>query len=128
MTNSDIHFIIESYMDKEKILIGVIFGILAQTMTFFQLQGPIKYDWFKNHYWLVVLMGIPISMLFMFSVKNMILAYGGEMWPSRLIGFSIGAIVFTYFSWSLFGEPLTLKTIICLFLAVSILMVQLFMK
>jgi hypothetical protein len=28
----------------------------------------------------------------------------------------------------LFGEPLTLKTIICLFLAVSILMVQLFMK
>jgi hypothetical protein len=28
----------------------------------------------------------------------------------------------------LFGEPLTLKTIICLILAVSILMVQLFMK
>lgn len=128
MTNSDIHFIIESYMDKEKILIGVIFGILAQTMTFFQLQGPLKYEWFKNHYWLVVLMGIPISMLFMFSVKNMILAYGGEMWPSRLIGFSIGAIVFTYFSWSLFGEPLTLKTIICLLLAILILMIQLFMK
>jgi multidrug transporter EmrE-like cation transporter len=115
-------------MDKEKILIGVIFGILAQTMTFFQLQGPLKYEWFKNHYWLVVLMGIPISMLFMFSVKNMILAYGGEMWPSRLIGFSIGAIVFTYFSWSLFGEPLTLKTIICLLLAILILMIQLFMK
>jgi len=128
LTNSDIHFIIESYMDKEKILIGVIFGILAQTMTFFQLQGPLKYEWFKNHYWLVVLMGIPISMLFMFSVKNMILAYGGEMWPSRLIGFSIGAIVFTYFSWSLFGEPLTLKTIICLLLAILILMIQLFMK
>ena len=110
------------------LLIGMLFGFAAQTMTFFQLQGSLKFDWFKNHYWLVVLMGIPISMLFMFSVKNMILAYGGEMWPSRLIGFSIGAIVFTYFSWSLFGEPLTLKTIICLFLAVSILMVQLFMK
>lgn len=115
-------------MDVSKLLIGVLFGVIAQIMTFFQLQGPIKYDWFKNHYWLVVLMGIPISMLFMFSVKNMVLAFGGQMWPSRLIGFSIGAIVFTYFSWSLFGEPLTLKTIICLFLAVSILMVQLFMK
>jgi len=77
-------------MDKEKLLVGVLFGVIAQTMTFFQLQGPIKYEWFKNNYWLVVLMGIPISMLFMFSVKNMILAYGGEMWPSRLIGFSIG--------------------------------------
>ena len=47
-------------MDKEKLLVGVLFGLIAQTMTFFQLQGPIKYDWFKNHYWLVVLMGIPI--------------------------------------------------------------------
>jgi len=115
-------------MDKEKLLIGVLFGIIAQTLTFFQLQGSMKYEWFKNNYWLVVLMGIPISMLFMYSVKNMISAYGGEMWPSRLIGFSIGAIVFTYFSWSLFGEPLTMKTIICLILSFSILAVQLFMK
>ena len=115
-------------MDKEKLFIGVVFGILAQTLTFFQLQGQLKYDWFKNHYWLVVLMGIPVSMLFMYSVKNMVTAYGGEMWPSRLIGFSIGAIVFTYFSWSLFGEPLTMKTIICLILSFSILGVQLFMK
>jgi multidrug transporter EmrE-like cation transporter len=116
------------FMDKEKLLIGVLFGILAQTLTFFQLQGPMKYEWFKNHYWLVVLMGIPVSMLFMYSVKSMISAYGGEMWPSRLIGFSIGAVVFTYFSWSLFGEPLTMKTIICLILSFSILGVQLFIK
>lgn len=111
-----------------KLLIGILFGVIAQTLTFFQLQGSIKYDWFKNNYWLVVLMGIPVSMLFMYSVKNMVIAYGGEIWPSRLIGFSIGAIVFTYFSWFLFGEPFTTKTIICLILAFSILMVQLFMK
>jgi hypothetical protein len=115
-------------MDKEKLLIGIIFGIIAQILTFFQLQGQLKYEWFKNHYWLVVLIGIPVSMLFMYSVKNMVSAYGGEMWPSRLIGFSIGAIVFTYLSWSLFGEPLTIKTIICLVLSFSILGVQLFMK
>ena len=115
-------------MDKEKLFIGVVFGIIAQTLTFFQLQGQLKYEWFKNNYWLVVLMGIPVSMLFMFSVKNMVSAYGGEMWPSRLIGFSIGAVVFTYFSWVIFGEPLSLKTIICLILSFSILGVQLFMK
>lgn len=111
-----------------KLLIGIVFGIIAQIIVFFQLQGQLKYEWFKNHYWLVVLMGIPVSMLFMYSVKNLIMAYNGEMWPSRLIGFSIGVIVFTYFSWSLFGETLTTKTIICLVLAFSILMVQLFMK
>jgi multidrug transporter EmrE-like cation transporter len=77
---------------------------------------------------MTVMMGIPISMLFMYSVKNMIIAYNGQMWPSRLIGFSIGAVVFTWLSWLIFKEPLTLKTIVCLILAIGILIIQLFWK
>lgn len=115
-------------VNVSNLLIGIFFGLLAQIATFYQLQGPMKYEWFKNHYWLTVLMGIPISMMFMLSVKNMILAFDGQMWPSRLIGFSIGAMVFTYMSWMLFNEPLTLKTFVCLMLAFGILMVQLFWK
>ena len=115
-------------MNVSKLTIGIIFGIIAQIIVFFQLQGQMKYDWFKNHYWAVVLMGIPASMFFMYSVKNMIVAYDGQMWPSRLIGFSLGAIVFTYFSWYLFNEPFSTKTIICLFLSFAILAIQLFVK
>jgi multidrug transporter EmrE-like cation transporter len=115
-------------MDIKKLVMGIFFGIIAQIVVFFQLQGPMKYDWFKNHYWLVVLLGIPASMFFMYSVKNMVIAYNGQMWPSRLIGFSIGAIVFTYFSWSLFNEPITTKTLICLLLSFTILGIQLFVK
>ena len=110
------------------LMIGILFGFIAQVMTFFQLQGPIKYDWFKNHYWLTVLMGIPISMLFMYSVKNMIIAFDGQMWPSRLIGFSIGAMVFTWLSWKVFNEPITLKTLVCLLLSAGILIIQLVWK
>jgi hypothetical protein len=110
------------------LLVGMFFGFLAQVATFFQLQGPMKYEWFKNHYWLTVLMGIPISMLFMYSVKNMIIAFDGQMWPSRLIGFSIGAMVFSWLSWIVFSEPITMKTFICLMLALAILLVQLFVK
>lgn len=110
------------------LLVGIVFGFLAQVSTFFQLQGPLKYEWIKNHYWMTVMMGIPISMLFMYSVKNMIIAYNGQMWPSRLIGFSIGAVVFTWLSWLIFKEPLTLKTIVCLILAIGILIIQLFWK
>lgn len=110
------------------LLIGIAFGFFAQVLTFFQLQGQMKFDWIKEHYWLTVLMGIPISMLFMYSVKNMILAFNGEMWPSRLIGFSIGAIVFTILSWLVFSEPLTTKTYVCLFLSFMILIIQLFWK
>lgn len=115
-------------IDLKKLLIGMIFGLVAQIGTFFQLQGQMKYTWFKEHYWLTVLLGIPISMLFMFSVKNMVIAFDGQMWPSRLIGFSIGAMVFTWLSWLIFKEPLNLKTIICLILALAILLIQLFWK
>ena len=110
------------------LLIGILLGFLAQTLTFFQLQGSLKYEWFKNNYWLTVFMGIPISMLFMESVKQMVTAYGGQLWPSRLIGFSIGAIVFTWLSWWLFKEPLTMKTMVSLLFAVGILCVQIFWK
>ncbi len=110
------------------LIIGIIFGFLAQVGTFFQLQGQMKYQWIKDHYWLTVLLGIPISMLFMYSVKNMVIAFEGQMWPSRLIGFSIGAIVFTLLSWVIFKEPLTLKTGVCLVLAAGILLIQLLWK
>jgi len=110
------------------LLIGMFFGFLAQVATFYQLQGPLKFEWFKNNYWLTVLMGIPISMLFMYSVKNMVIAFDGQMWPSRLIGFSIGAIVFSWLSWAVFNESITMKTFICLVLALGILLVQLFVK
>lgn len=74
------------------------------------------------------MMGIPISILFMYSVKNMVMAFDGQMWPSRLIGFSIGAMVFTWLSWSVFNEPITTKTLVCLLLSAAILIIQLVWK
>jgi hypothetical protein len=115
-------------MQVNKLIIGIVFGIIAQIIVFFQLQGQLKYEWFRSNYWLTILMGIPSSICFMYSVKSLVEAYGGQMWPSRLIGFSLGATVFTFFSWYLFSEPFTTKTVICLALSVAILAVQLFMK
>ena len=115
-------------MNMKPLLIGMFFGLIAQVLTFFQLQGQLKYEWFKTHYWVIVLMGIPISMTFMYSVENIIIAFSGEMWPSRLIGFSIGAISFAALSYIIFNEPITAKTLICLGLAFTILVIQLFVK
>ena len=107
---------------------GILFGIAAQILTFLQLQGQMKIEWFKNHPILMAFMGVPISLLFMTSVKNMVMAYDGQIWPSRLIGFGIGVIVFTIMSHYLFKEPLTLKTLVCLGLGVCIILIQLFWK
>jgi multidrug transporter EmrE-like cation transporter len=110
------------------IIYGIIWGVLAQIATFMQLQGQLKYEWMKQYTWIVVLMGIPISFMFMQSVKHFVLAFGGEIWPSRLLGFGIGVIIFTIMSELMFKEPFTLKTGICLFLGVLIILTQLFWK
>jgi multidrug transporter EmrE-like cation transporter len=64
----------------------------------------------------------------MTSVKNLILAFNGELWPSRLIGFVIGVFVYTIMSIYMFDEPLKTKTLVCLGLAGVILCIQLFWK
>lgn len=111
-----------------KLLYGILLGLVAQTLTFIQLQGLYKWQWMKDKMWAVVLLGIPISALFMFSVRFMVEHFDGQLWPSRLIGFAVGTIVFATMSVILFGEPITSKTWICLFLALCILLIQLFWK
>jgi multidrug transporter EmrE-like cation transporter len=64
----------------------------------------------------------------MLSVKNMVIAYDGQIWPSRLIGFGIGVVVFTAMSYWLFKEPMTPKTFTCLCLGVVIILIQILWK
>jgi len=107
---------------------GILWGLIAQIATFIQLQGQLKYDFLKQNTWFTVMMGLPISFMFMQSVKNFVLAFNGEIWPSRLLGFGIGVIVFTIMSELLFKEPFTLKTGVCLGLGLLIILTQIFWK
>lgn len=107
---------------------GILWGLAAQITTFLQLQGRLKYDLLKENMWFTILMGIPISFMFMQSVKHFVDAFDGEIWPSRLLGFGLGVIVFAAMSTILFKEPFTAKTGICLFLGLLIILTQLFWK
>lgn len=107
---------------------GFLYGIIGQILTFLQLQGNIKYGWFKNYPILLLLGAIPISVCFIKSVEYLVAAYNGEIWASRLIGFGIGVVVFAIMSWWLFKEPFLLKTAVCIILAIAILLIQIFWK
>lgn len=110
------------------LLKGFIYGLIAQIVTFLQLQGQLRYSILKNNTWFVVLLGLPISYLFMISVRYFVAAYDGQIWPSRLIGFGIGVVVFSLMSHWLFKEPFTLKTLICLGLGSLIVLIQILWK
>ena len=111
-----------------KLLLGVLFGILGQVMSFLQLQGSINYGWYQKYPIIVLLSSIPAAWFYIKSVENLVNWGNGELWPSRLIGFGLGIIIFVTLSWILFKEPITLKTLICLMLSASILLVQIFWK
>lgn len=109
--------------------LGMLFGALAQLITFIQIQGQFKWPWFKEHPFLVSLIGgLPISYLFIYSVKHFVAFFDGQLWPPRLISFAIGVLIFTTMTYLWFREPLTIKTGITLLLALAIISIQVFWK
>lgn len=115
-------------INRMNLILGIVYGVLGQILVFFQIQGSLKYQFLQDHKWLVLLSGIPITWLFIESVRNIYDWSGGQLWPGRLIGFSIGIVVFTAMSVILFDEGISAKTGICLFLSILILAIQIFWK
>lgn len=115
-------------MDYSKILLGILFGIIGQIGTFLQLQGGYKFGWYNDYKWVIILASVPLGWVYIQSVNYFIAGFGGQIWPSRLLGFGVGVIVFTLMSHYLFKEPLDLKNGVCLLLGFTIVLVQLLVK
>ena len=105
-----------------------MYGLVAQVGSFMQLQGAMKYGWYQKYLWLVLLVSVPLSWLYIKSVEHFVAAFDGQLWPSRLIGFGLGIIVFSVMSHYLFKEPFSPKTIVCLGLGLTIIALQIFWK
>ena len=107
---------------------GVIYGVIGQVLSFIQLQAGIKWGWTQKYGWALMLLGLPISLSFMHSVKNFILAFDGEIYPSRILGFAVGIVVFVIMGWVLFKEGISAKTGVCLLLSLVIILIQVLWK
>lgn len=107
---------------------GILYGLIGQILSFMQLQGSIKYGWTEKYLWIILLVGIPNTWLYMQSVGHFISAFNGSLWESRILGFSIGVIVFATMGWLLFGETINIKTAVSLLLALTIVLIQVLWK
>lgn len=110
-----------------KLFYALILAIIAQIISFIQLQGQLVWKFPKENPYVMMLLGLPISLIFIKTTKIFNQHFDAN-WPGRLIGFGLGIIIFTIMSWVIFKEVPTFKTIVCLSLAFIIVLLQVFWK
>lgn len=110
-----------------KVIYALLLGAIGQVLSFIQLQTQTIWKFPKDNPLVMMLLGLPISLIFIYSTKMMNEHFQAS-WPGRLIGFGVGVIIFTIMSWLLFKEHPTPKTLVCLGLAFTIVTLQIFWK
>jgi len=108
-----------------KLWYAIIAQMLGSVIAFYQLQGWVIWPekpWLKSLWW-IYLTSLLIAPLF-YQATKLSYEHFGTFWNMRLAGFGIGTIVFGIMAWWLIGEIPTLKTIISILLAVSIILIQ----
>lgn len=117
-------------MDVKNFAIGIICYFFAQGLAYFQTNGQFISEWFaKNPLMVSIFVGVPTGMMYIYGTKYLVLATPeGMLWPSRILAFATGIVVFALFTYLFTGEGVTLKTGVCLALAGIIVAIQLLWK
>ena len=107
-----------------KLVMSLLLIIIANIGTWFQFQGHFWSDksFFKSPIFVMLVGGI-LSPFFWYATKFSY-EHFGQFWNIRLMGFGAGTIVFGIITWTLMNEAPTLKTIICIMLALCIVLIQ----
>tara|TARA_R110000803_G_scaffold56448_1_gene113771 strand:+ start:1174 stop:1521 length:348 start_codon:yes stop_codon:yes gene_type:complete len=115
-------------MNIKLLTLGFIYFVIGQILIWFQSHLQFFSNWSKDNPLLIAIPGILVSYVSILATKHLAEAYDGLVWPSRLIGFGIGIILFSILTWILLGEKIDIKSGVCVVLAFCILTIQLFWK
>ena len=72
---------------------------------------------------LILGMGAPLGLGFWYATRWSY-EHFGAFWNMRLAGFGISTIIFGIMAWQFIGEIPTIKTLICILLAMAIILIQ----
>jgi len=115
-------------MNPKLLILGIIYFTIGQVLIWFQSHLQFFNNWSKDNPLLIAIPGVIVSYVSILATKTLAEAYDGLVWPSRLIGFGIGIILFSFLTWILLGEKIEMKSAICVLLAFCILLIQLYWK
>jgi len=110
------------------LLYGTLLILLLQILAWVSANGQFS-EYFKNYntFAICITLAIPISILGYFGAK-FLYAHFASAWSVRLVGYGISYLAFPVMTWILLGESMfTIKTILCIFLSLCIILIQVFM-
>jgi len=111
-----------------KLIAGSLLFLLGQVLVWYQINGQFISTWMKEHPLAVSFLGIPISYVYIYATQYLVESFNGDMWPQRLIGFSMGMFAFAFLTWFHLNQAITLKTAVTLALALAIVVIQIIWK
>jgi len=111
-----------------RFLWGAFLFLVGQILVWYQINGQFLSEWMKKNPFVVSFLGVPISYVYIYATHHLVIAFDGQLWPQRLIGFAMGMIAFAFLTWFHLNETLTAKTAVTLALAAAIVLIQVFWK
>ena len=109
-----------------QMLYTIFLFVVANIIIWYQLNSQLVWEWAKGtkSMWIMSLLGIPISLLLWYCTKIGYVGFG-NLWAVRVMGFATSMMVFPIMTYFYLGEPMTLKVIVTLILAIIIMLLQL---
>ena len=115
-------------MNIQKLISGTLLFLMGQILVWYQVNGQFLSEWIKQRPFIMSLMGVPVSFVYIYATQYLVEAFNGDLWPQRLIGFSTGMFAFAILTYIHLNQAITLKTAVTLALATAIVVIQIIWK
>ena len=114
-------------MNSKYILLTIGIFLLNNVLIWYQLNSQLVWEWAKSYksMLLMSLLGVPISILFWYATKWGYIGFG-NLCAVRFMGFAPSMLTFPIMTYFYLGEPMSLKTLLTIGLAIIIMIIQLF--
>ena len=111
-----------------KLALAIFLLSIVYVLGWYQLHGQFLSDWFKKYEYYLIWISVPTTLLSMRAIKLVNEFFNGQIWPNRILTFTIGIILFSILTSFHFGEKLSLKTLTLLLLCFIIVTLQVLWK